>query len=72
MGWVVKATPQPLYPQKRDPVLIVWHDGWATGLVWPSGENLAHTGIRSPNRPARSESLYQLLKHREGKKIGFD
>jgi hypothetical protein len=23
-------------------------------------ENLAHTGIRSPDRPARSESLYRL------------
>ena len=30
------------------------------------------TGIRSPNRPARSESLYRLLKHRQGNEIGFD
>jgi len=26
MGWVVKGTPQPLYPRK-DPVPIVWENG---------------------------------------------
>jgi hypothetical protein len=31
------------------------------GWMGPTGaENLAHTGIRSPDRPARSESLYRL------------
>ena len=29
--------------------------------VWTSAENLAPTGIRSPNRPARSELLYGLI-----------
>ena len=28
--------------------------------VWKGGENLARTEIRSPDRPARSESLYRL------------
>jgi hypothetical protein len=28
--------------------------------VWTGAENLAPTGIRSPDRPARSESLYEL------------
>jgi hypothetical protein len=28
--------------------------------VWTGAKNLAHTGIRSPDRPARSESLYRL------------
>ena len=28
--------------------------------VWTGAENLAHTGIRSPDRPARSELLYRL------------
>ena len=28
--------------------------------VWPGAENLAFTGIRSPDRPARSGSLYRL------------
>ena len=32
----------------------------ASGQVWTGAENLAHTGIRSPDCPARSESLYRL------------
>jgi hypothetical protein len=32
----------------------------APGQVWKGAENLANTGIRSPVRPARSESLYRL------------
>jgi hypothetical protein len=34
--------------------------GWDPGPVWTGAENLASTGIRSPDRPARSESLYRL------------
>jgi hypothetical protein len=34
--------------------------GWAPGPVWTGEENLAATGIRSPDRPARSQSLYRL------------
>jgi hypothetical protein len=30
------------------------------GPVWTGAENLAPTGIRSPDRPARSKSLYRL------------
>jgi hypothetical protein len=37
-----------------------WEAGWAPGLVWTGAENLASTGIRSPNRLTRSESLYRL------------
>ena len=33
---------------------------WAKGTVWTCAEYLALTGIRSPDRPARSESLYRL------------
>ena len=58
-GWVVNATPRPLYPGK-DPVPIVQVAEWAPGPVWTRGENLTPTGIRSPDRPARSESLYRL------------
>ena len=47
-------------PQEKDPVLIVLGTGWAPGSVWAGAENLATTGIRSPDRPARSESLYRL------------
>ena len=35
-------------------------DGWAPGPVWTGAENLASTGIQSPDLPARSESLYLL------------
>ena len=59
-GWVVNATPRPLYPHERDPVPIVQDGGWAPGPVWTGAENLAPTGIRSVDRPARSESLYRL------------
>ena len=42
------------------PVPFVQQAGWAPGSVWTGAENLASTGIRSPNRPARSQSLYRL------------
>jgi hypothetical protein len=50
---VVSTTPRPLTPGK-DPVLIVQEAGWAPGPVWTCAKNLAPTGIRSPDRPARS------------------
>ena len=34
--------------------------GWVPGPDWTGVENLAATGIRSPDRPACSESLYRL------------
>jgi hypothetical protein len=34
--------------------------GGAPGPVWMGAENLAPTVIRSPDRPARSKSLYRL------------
>jgi hypothetical protein len=49
-GWVVNANPRPLYPRER----LGTHctGGW----VGPR----APTGIRSTDRPARSQSLYRL------------
>ena len=47
-------------PRERDPVPIVQETRWAPGPVWTGAENLASTGIRSPDHPARSESLYSL------------
>jgi len=44
MGWLVNATPQPLYPQEK-PVLIVEEAGWASEPVWTGAENPAPTGI---------------------------
>ena len=51
--------PATLYPGK-DPVPTLQEAGWAPGPVWTGAENLAPTGIRSPVRPAHSESLYRL------------
>ena len=58
-GWVVSITPRPLYPVK-DPVPIVQETGWASRQLWTRTESLAPTGSQSPDRAARSESLYRL------------
>jgi hypothetical protein len=60
MRWEVATTLRPLYPWESDPIPIVRVAGWAPGPVWKGAENLAPTGIRSPDRPRRNESLYQL------------
>ena len=55
------AAPRPgLFTPGKDPVLIAQDAGWAQGPVWTGAENLTPTGIRSPDRPARSESLHWL------------
>jgi len=54
-----RHAPAALYPGKN-PVPIVQEGGWAPGPVWTGAENLAATGIRSPDFPARSQSLYRL------------
>ena len=46
----------------KDPLHIVQEAGWASEPVWIGAENLAPTGIRTLDLPARSESLY-LLRH---------
>ena len=57
-GW---STPRPgRFTPGKDPIPTVHEAGWAPGPVWTGAEDLAHTGIRSPDRPARSESLYRL------------
>jgi len=59
-GWGVSITPRPLFTPGKDPVPIVQEAGWAPGPVWTGVENLAPSGIQSPDRPARSQSLYRL------------
>jgi len=54
------SRPSRSLPPGKDPVPIVQEAGWAPGPVWTGAENLAPTGIRSPDRPARSQSLYRL------------
>jgi hypothetical protein len=51
-GWVASTTPRPLYPRKRPGTHCT--GGWGRSRHPPSA------GIRSPDRPARSESLYRL------------
>jgi hypothetical protein len=59
--WGVSVTPRPLFTPGKDPVPIVQEAGWAPGPVWKGAENLAPpTGIQSPERPARSQSLHRL------------
>ena len=52
-----RHAPAALYPAK-DPVPIVQDVGWAPGPVWTGAENLAPTGIRSPDRPDRRYTDY--------------
>ena len=54
-----RHAPAALTPGK-DPVPIVQEAGRAPGPVWKGAESLTPIGIRSPDRPARSESLYGL------------
>ena len=53
------SRPGRFYPGK-DPVPVVQEAGWASGPVLTGAENLAPAGVRSPDLPARSQSLYQL------------
>jgi len=55
-GWGVSVTPRPLFTPGKDPVPIVLEGGWAPGPVWTGADNLAPTGIRSPDRPASNQS----------------
>jgi len=59
-GWGVSVTPRPLFTRGKDPVPIVQESGWVPGPVWTGAENLAPSEIRSPDRPACSQSLYRL------------
>ena len=54
-----RHTPAAFYPGK-DPVPIVQEAGYVPGPVWTGAENLALAGIRSPDGPACSQSLYRL------------
>jgi hypothetical protein len=51
---MVSVTPRPHFNPGKDPVPIVHEAGWAPGPVWTGAENIAPTGIRSLDRPARS------------------
>jgi len=57
---VVSVTPRPLFTSGKDLVFIVQEAGCAPGTIWTDAENIAPTGIRCPDRPDRSQSLYRL------------
>jgi hypothetical protein len=57
MGWMVNVTLRPVYTRKRPGTLCV---GWAPRSVWTGADNIAPTGIRSPNLSPRSVTLYRL------------
>jgi hypothetical protein len=59
-GWGVRVTPRPFFTPGKDPVPIVQEAGWAPGPVWTDAENLAPTGMRSPDRPSHSQPMYRL------------
>ena len=57
--WVVSSTPRPYFTPGKDPVPIVQEARWAPGPVWTGGKSRP-TGIRYPDLPTRSQSLYRL------------
>lgn len=60
MPWMFKS-------YERDAVLIVKETGWALGPIWMGPENLTLTGVRTPDRPACGDSLYNV--HYPGQQI---
>jgi hypothetical protein len=57
-GW---SRPRPgRFIPGKEPVPIVQEARWDPGPAGTVVENLVPTGIRSPDRPVRSESLYRL------------
>jgi hypothetical protein len=58
-GWVVSTTPLPLYPRERPDTHCT--GGWVGPRAGLDVCEKSHpTGIRSPGRPVRSQSLYRL------------
>jgi hypothetical protein len=57
--WGELLTPGPgHFTRGNDAVPIIQKAGWAPGAIRGDAENLAPTGIRPPDGPARSQSLY--------------
>ena len=56
---MVKATPRPLYARERPGTLCIGGGVGPRAGLDGCGKSRPPTGTRSPNRPARSESLYR-------------
>jgi hypothetical protein len=52
-------TTRSFFTPGKDSVPVVHEARWDPGPVWTDAENLAPTGIRSPDRPARSQSCHE-------------
>jgi hypothetical protein len=57
-GW--SASRPSRFTPGKDPVPIAHEAGWVPGSLWTCAKNFAPTEIRSPDRPACSQSLYRL------------
>ena len=58
-GRVVSSTPRPHFTPGKDPVPILQETGWAPRPVWTGRKSRPHRDS-IPDRPAHSQSLYQL------------
>ena len=58
-GWGSVSRPGHSLPLGKTRCPLYREAGWAPGPVWTGAENLAPTGIWSPDRPAHSQSLYR-------------
>ena len=56
---MVSVTPRPHFTPRKDPVPILQEAGWAPGPVQMGGKSRPHRDS-IPDRPAHSQSLYQL------------
>jgi len=65
--WIVTATPRKLCPSKKEGVPVVQEVGRASGPDRENPEKTPPTGVRTPGRPARSESLHQEFYNTEHK-----
>jgi hypothetical protein len=59
-GWVVSATPRPLYPPRKTRYSLCRRMGGSRGPVWTRTENAAPKLVWFSDRPARSEPLCWL------------
>ena len=59
-GWLLKPHSGRFTAGRETRYSLSQRMGGRPGSVWTCAENLVITGIRSPDRSARSESLYQI------------
>jgi hypothetical protein len=60
---VVSSKPRQHFTPGNHTVPTLQEAGWAPRPVWTGAENLASTGIRSPDGPTRSKSRDNVTLH---------